>query len=52
MWQVTRDRLDVQTKCKTAMGKLRSDLVKSRVPSLTISASVKLIMCCIHVELL
>ena len=46
MWQVTRNRLDVQAKCKTAMGKLRSDLVKSCVPSLTISASAKLIVCC------
>lgn len=27
IWQVTRSRLDVQAKCKTAMGKLRSDLV-------------------------
>ena len=45
MWQVTKNRLDVQAKCKTAMGKLQSDLVKSCVPSLTISASAKLIMC-------
>ena len=34
MWQVTRNRLDIQAKCKTSMGKLRSELVKSCVPSL------------------
>ena len=46
MWQVTKNRLDAQAKCKTTMGKLRSDLVKSCVPSLTILASAKMIVCC------
>ena len=44
MWQVARGRLDVQAKCKTAMGKLRADLEKECVATLKTSKSSKMIV--------
>ena len=44
MWQVARGRLDVQAKCKTAMGKLRADLEKECVATLKASKSSKMIV--------